>query len=202
LTPPDPAIANPQPAGQDSTTTRDDDEPQYLFRLISNIWHIRYQKETWEDTRKGNQAIEWLAELLAKPNRTLTSANLRGDPEGKLAADAMQGDEHIADCDDAELKAIKKKQDDIEAIAADSVWTEGLEEKYAELLLRLKDRKDETFRNRPKKDHHAIATQLRNLRRKLKESMPQLAAHLEASLKLDFPGFGYYPPDPPPAWEF
>jgi hypothetical protein len=54
-----------------------------------------------------------------------------------------------------------------------------------------------------KRHHQNIAAQLRSLmRNKLKGHMPQLAAHLVACLKLDFPEFGYYPPDPPPDWQF
>jgi hypothetical protein len=172
------------------------------LRLVGEVWHVRYRGEAGDYPAKGNLCIGWLVKLLAVPNRLLTVADLRGDPEGKLAADAVLGAERVADPDDVELKAIKKELDDIEATADLTEWTEGLEERKANLLRRLQGRMAERLGSQLQRGHANIATQLRNLRRKLERDMPQLVAHLKVSLKLDFPEFGYYPPDPPPNWQF
>jgi len=139
--------------------------------------------------------------VLAAPNRQLTVANLRGDPEEKLAADALLGGQ--PKMGSREIRDIKVKLEEIDGLAEATGWTEALEEKRAELLSHLKGPTGQVLDSRIKADHRNIATQLRALMRvKLKRHMPQLTAHLKASLKLDCPEFGYYPPSPPPAWQF
>jgi hypothetical protein len=78
------------------------------------------------------------------------------------------------------------------------LWSAAPETK---LLQQLKGPTERTFASPLKGEHHNIASQLRTFTRKLKDKMPQLAAHLHASLKLEFPHFGYYPPKPAPGWQ-
>jgi hypothetical protein len=166
-----------------------------------DVWHLRYQDESGDYPVKGNQSIGWLAKLLAAPNRALTVADLRGDPEGKLAADAMLGAEPETDREGT--AAIKRRLQEIADITAETGGSDSLHEEEAQLLGHLKEATwAKTLDSQLRRDHANIATQLRNFRRKLGTDMPQLAAHLKASLKLDFPEFGYYPPDPPPDWQF
>src|SRR5262249_18312718 len=104
--------------------------------------------------------------------------------------------------DGATCVAIHKELQDVNDLADTFGWNESLEKKRADLLDRLKTAK-RTLNPTLKRQHHNVATQLRTfVREKLVKDMPQLAAHLQASLKLDFPEFGYYPPDPAPDWQF
>jgi hypothetical protein len=168
---------------------------------------IRREGEYWQLTfgaERGGyptlNALEWLAALLGSPNRPYTVADLRGDPEGKLAGDARLRGERETDAEG--VRAIQKKLEDIEAVAAETGWTEAAENEKADLLARLEAADDGKRLADPLRTaHHAVATQFRNLRRRLREDMPELAAHLTAALKLDFPHFGYFPPAGTPAWE-
>jgi hypothetical protein len=168
--------------------------------LVGEVWRIRYRVELGDYPARGSLCIAWLVKLLAAPNRQLSVPEMRGDPEGKLTADAMIGGEREAD--GATLIAIKQRLDEINDITAGSGGSEELEEEKSELLERL-EAATKPFKTALKGAHHNIATQLRTFtRERLPEQMPQLAAHLKASLKLDFPDFGYYPPDPAPDWQF
>jgi hypothetical protein len=98
--------------------------------------------------------------------------------------------------------AIKKRLEDIEvALGETGAGSERLEEEKAKLLKQLTGPLGKKLESSLKSAHHNMASQLRSLQKKLKKRMPQLAAHLKAALKLEYPEFGYYPPDPPPAWQ-
>ena len=163
-----------------------------------DTWTIRY------GTEKGDYAdrksIGWLVQLLARPNRSLTVAELRGDPEGKLAADAYLGKE--AETNAEGILAIKKRLQEIEDTAAEVEWSEKSSDEYADLLRRVEAAKGgKQIVTSANKEHHNVASQLRILRRALKSNMPTLFAHLIASLQLDRPHLGYYPPVGAPNWK-
>jgi hypothetical protein len=171
------------------------------IRCINKTWHIRYRTEAGDFPASRTQCIAWLAKLLAAPNRMLTLADLRGDPEGKLAADALLGAEPETDREGA--KAIRRRLQEIDEITDETGISVSLEEEKAQLLASMKDgcwwKK---LKTRLQSDHANIATQFRNFCRKLKDKMPWFAEHLKASLQLNYPEFGYYPPSPPPDWQF
>src|SRR5439155_7982880 len=157
--------------------------------LVGGVWHLSYGTEKGEYPKTGNKSIEWLARLLAAPNRSLTVADLQGDPEGKLAADARLRGEHETDLEG--IKAIRTRLAEIEDIAAETGGSDALEDEKADLLRRLQAADDNKQMTSPlRAAHHNIATQIRNLRDKLTNDMPNLAAHLIATLKLDSPRFG------------
>ena len=142
-----------------------------------------------------------LARNGVKPRENIYCVPGTGDPEGKLAADATLGAEPETDREG--IAAIKRRLQEIADVTAGTGGSESLQEEAATLLGRLKESSwAKTLESRLRLDHKNIATQLRSFRRKLKGDMPHLAAHLKASMKLDFPEFGYYPPDPPPDWQF
>ena len=110
-----------------------EDEKQVLsIRLVGKVWHLRYGAERGDYPKKGNKSIEWLAKLLAVPNRLLTVGDLRGDPEGRLAADARLRGESETDLEGA--KAIKNRLDEIESITCETGGSEALENEKAKLL--------------------------------------------------------------------
>jgi hypothetical protein len=178
----------------------DQPAPAYRIRRNGKTWHLQYQHESYEDSVQGNQCIGWLAKLLAVPNRLLAVADLRVDPDRKIAADATLGAD--AEIDREGIAAIRQRLEDIEESAPKTGLTEAQEHEKEELLNQLKGPKGKMLGSQLRRAHANIATQLRNLMKKLKEVMPQFAGHLRASLNLDFPDFGYYPPNPPPAWHF
>jgi len=171
------------------------------IRLVTEVWHLCYGTETGEYPKKGHGCMEWLAKLLGAPNRSLSVAELRGDPEGRLAADALLVGELETDRDG--VKAIKKRLKEIEDITEETGGSEALENEKARLLHQLEDAGDcKQITNRLRKTHHNMATQIRRLRdKKLVKNMPNLAAHLKATLKFDIPDFGYYPPHGTPSWK-
>jgi hypothetical protein len=183
---------------QEQELPSDRPDSEYQLRLVGKVWHVRYLGEEGDYPAEDNQALGWLAKLLAASKRLLTMAELRGDPEGKLTADAMLGSEREADR--TAINAIKRQLEDIDEVANTAGWSAELEKQKADLLDRLKTAA-KALNPTLKREHHNVATQLRALyREKLVKDMPLLAAHLQEWLKLDYPYVGYDPPDPPPTW--
>jgi hypothetical protein len=175
------------------------DEVNFVKR-VGEVWHLCYRGEKGQYPEKGNRCIGWLDQILRHPRRSLTVAELVGDPESKLAGIAKFGGERVTD--DAGIQSIRSRLDEIEDIIAETGGSEYLETEKTDLLYRLQTaaHKDQ-IRTPLQNQHHNIATQLRTFLRKLQTDMPGLAAHLKPSLKLAFPHFGYYPPDGTPAWK-
>jgi CheY-like chemotaxis protein len=169
--------------------------------LRADVWHLRYHGESGDYPRKGNQSLVWLHALLAAPNKLFTVPDLQGDPDGKLAADALIGDEWETDV--AGLKKIKDRLDEIEEIVEKTGGSESLENEKADLLNRIQQaRRGKKMDSPLKAAHRNIAVQIRALRdNKLAKDMPLLAAHLRAALKLYYPYVGYYPSPGTPAWQ-
>lgn len=166
---------------------------------MAEVWHLRYGTETGEYPKKGNLCIEWLAKLLAAPNRSLTVADLRGDPEGKLAADGMLRGE--CETDREGVNIIKYRLEEIEDMTAATGGSEAMENEKADLLRQLQAARDNMQLDSPlRKAHHNAATQIRMFLRKLATTMPKLSGHLDEALKLDFPHLGYYPPAVTSPW--
>jgi len=160
------------------------------IRLVGEIWQVRYGTE--EGYYKKNLAMDWLVKLLTAPNKHLTVADLRGDPEGKLAAAAILGRQSETDL--RGLAAINRRLQEIDDIAAETAWTESLEDERGSLLSMVEDASSgKVFPSELCGAHNNIATQLRSLVRKLEIAMPELAGHLKASLKLCLPDFRYSP---------
>jgi CheY-like chemotaxis protein len=171
------------------------------IRLKGEIWHLRFHGESADYPRKGNQSLTWLHMLLATPNKRFSVAELLGDPDGKLAAEAKIGTERVTD--DAGLKRIKLRLEEIDEIIANTGGSEALDHEKAALLKQLQEALRGKKTDSPLKDaHRNIAVQTRALRdKKLAKDMPVLAAHLRAALKLNFPNVGYYPPVGTSSWQ-
>jgi hypothetical protein len=170
------------------------------IRLVGEVWHLHYQGESGDYPAKDNQALSWLAKLLAAPGRHLTVADLRGDPEGKLKADATARGERLTDTEG--LRGIWTRLQGIDALSESTGGSATLEEERADLLRKVKEGEEgKQAQTSAGKAHHNTATQLRNLRKKLADKMPALAAHLDSTLDLAAPDFRYNPPASTPAWK-
>jgi CheY-like chemotaxis protein len=178
-----------------------EEHAENAIRLKAEVWHLRFHGESGDYPRKGNQSLVWIHKLLAAPNKPFTVAELQGDPLGKLAADGALGDE--GQTDDAGIKKIKHRIEEIDDIAKETGGSEALDEEKAVLEKQFQEslrgkKMDSSLRDA----HRNIAVQIRALRdKKLAKGMPRLAAHLRAALKLDFPYIGYYPPPGTSAWQ-
>ena len=78
-----------------------------------------------------------------------------------------------------------------------------MESEKANLLDRLKFyEKTKQISSPVRKAYNNITTQIRQLRRKLRKSMPQMEAHLKASIKQESENFsvGYFPPASTSPW--
>jgi hypothetical protein len=168
------------------------------IECVGQIWHLRYQGEYAEFPVQGNLCLKWLAQIVTSPRRTLTVAGLRGDPEGKLKADASLGNQYVAD--DPIARAILIELDDVDATIEATGNTERLEEKRAALLKELDTKQLKRFASPLEKTHHSMATQIRKFCKGLADQMPGLHAHLKVSLQLASPHFLYNPPAGTPAW--
>lgn len=196
------ALASPQAATPLPAAVPDKEEAvehEYSVSLVGEIWHLRFGGESTQCARSGNQVLGWLPKLLTARNRLVTVADIRGDPDGRLAGDAKLLEQR--ETDTAGLRKIKDRLEDIDQL--DPAGTnESLQEEKTDLLQRLGAACEaKQFSSNLRSDHHNIATQIRSFIKKLKDSMPLLAAHLQASLKLDYPNFGYFPPTGTPVWK-
>jgi hypothetical protein len=167
-------------------------------RREAEVWHFRYLKEKGSYTDR--KCIPWLVKLLAAPGSKLTVADLRGDPEGKLAEDASQVATPKAD-----HQAVKDALAELKGIADIRDGTGGsdaLDEREAALRAYVDgDPAKKTLTSNLKRYHHNICSQLNDFLKALASDMPLLAAHLEAGISKNFPHFRYSPPNHPPDWK-
>jgi hypothetical protein len=171
------------------------------LRRVGQVWHMCYHDEQADFPVKGNQFLGWLAKLLAQPNKNLTVAELWGDPKGKITADARLGGERAKDKES--LQKIWSEIQDIDAIAEEKGWTDGLTEQKNRLLkevARCSARK--RLRTGVGNSYNNITTQKRQFLAKLKKDMPRLAAHLRSCLQssADDLSLSYQPPAGTPIW--
>ncbi len=197
------AIGRSYERARDKRLSADAEDGDNAIRQVGRVWEIRFQRERGCYPVTGNKAVGDLVKLLAAPNRQLTVAQLLGDPEGKLKTNSRLGAELETDAEG--VKAIKRRLTEIEDIAEEVGWSRHLENEHATLVARLKGIRSGTHKkmiNTPeKRAHSTIAVRIRAFLKKLANGMPNLAAHLTAALKLDFPKFGYYPPPGTPRWK-
>jgi hypothetical protein len=150
-------------------------EPGNSIRQVGDIWHLRYQDESGDYPAKDNQALGWLAQLLAAPGRHLTVADVRGEPEGKLRADATPKGERLIDAEGLEL--IWKRLQEKDHLTENTGPSEKLEEERADLLRAVKEwEKGKQVQTPLTKGHHNIATQLETDERTANPSRLPLAA--------------------------
>jgi hypothetical protein len=171
------------------------------LRRVGDVWHLRFQDESGDFPVRGNKFIGWLAKLLAMPGHAWTVAELYGDPEGKLAADASLGGQAAKDTE--ALQAIQKRIDDIDAITQETGGSEELEDERARLLRQVKRHSaKDRMSAAVTKAYNNFAAQKSQFLKKLKDNMPQLAAHLKASLQSSGTDYtiSYRPPDGTPPW--
>jgi hypothetical protein len=177
------------------------DDSRLFLRRVGKVWHLRYQNEKADFPVAGNQFLGWLVKLLSMPGRSLTVAELLGDPDGKLAADALLGGECVTDQEG--IRAIKERIEEIDEIAKGTGGSEELDNERAELLKQLMG-SSATGRVRASvcKAYNNITTQKRQFLKKLQSEMPQLASHLKACI-LPFANdctLSYRPPNGMPRW--
>jgi hypothetical protein len=191
------SIALPELLGKLRATESDPgDDSGMSLRRVGKVWHVRYQSEKADFPVAGNKFLGWLAKLLAKPDRSLTVAELLGDPDGKLAADALLGGEPVTDQEG--IRAIRERLEEIDEITKETGGSEKLENEKEALLRQFKGRMGASVRTA----YNNITTQKRQFVRKLKAEMPQLAAHLKACIGQAANDYtlSYRPPAGTPRW--
>jgi hypothetical protein len=193
--------ADSEPPKLRATEQDDGDDSDTSLRRVGKVWRFRYRVEKADFPVVGNQFLGWLAKLLSKPDRSLTVADLLGDPDGKLAADALLGGERLTDKES--IRAIRQRSEDIDEIKARTGGSEVLDDERAELLQRIEGN-PATGRMGATvcKAYQNITTQKRQFLKKLKSDMPGLAAHLKACI---LPcgndcTISYRPPAGTPCW--
>jgi hypothetical protein len=190
-----------QGGSQPAPASHEADQARNIIRLVGEVWQLRYQGEEGNYPVKGNQAAGWLAKLLTSPGRLLTVADLRGDPEGKLAADSLLGSD--PKMDKAAFQEIWKEYQDIQARIEEFGSTAEEDARLEAVLARVREAEGyRQMENRLAVEHHNMASQIRAFLKKLKSGpMTRLATHLKGTLQLDRPHFLYNPPAGTPVWD-
>jgi hypothetical protein len=194
------------------------------IRLVGDVWELRFGRELGQFPAKGYKCIPWICTILSRPNRTLTVAEVRGDPEGLLAADALLGAELETTAESASnirerLVKLDKELKDVDEMAADLGWSEtltakkvALKEEQGCLVSQIRQTANngksgrsplrKRFRTPLERSHHNMATQIRTfIRDELTTAMPRLAEHLSTWLALEKPSFRYCPPSGTTSWK-
>jgi len=166
-------------------------------RLVEEVIEVRFQGKTKPYWRKANLALSWLVGLLGKPYHAFTVAELRGDPEGKIAIDSarttVRGEERNDILD--RLAPLYKELNEVQEEGDRDGWTDALTVRKSELLESVKTAGAAEMECHLKRKHSTVAKQLRTLVRKKLAGFPALAAHLGAHLDMEFPHFVYKPPE-------
>jgi hypothetical protein len=186
---------------QSGTSVAPTTVPELTIRLVGEVWHLRFHTERGDYPAPRNKCLGWLAKLLSKPHHRWTVAELYGDSDDKLAADALIVGEAVMDQE--ALRRIKNRIEDIDQYIDDGLSTETLETEKEDLLKQLKPYARKERMDSPiAKAYNNITTQIRQFRQKVKAGMPGLEAHLRASIKPDASDFSivYCPPSGTPLW--
>jgi hypothetical protein len=178
-----------------------DEESECSIRKLGHLWYVRFQREKKEFPVGGSKCLQWLMIVLMRPNHAFPINELLADPQGKLLAGVFFKPE--TETDQTGFLVLRRELDDINALI-ELGSTESLEKRKDDILARVRRAQEQCKLgggDPAKKAHHNICTQIRKFTRKLRDSMPLLADHLSASLKLEFPSIGYFPPSGSPAWK-
>jgi hypothetical protein len=190
-----------QPPGEGSVEQPGHETAGNVIRRVGGVWHLRYESESADFPVAGTKFLGWLAELLSKPSRAITVAELYGDPGGKLTADARLGGEDTTDRE--ALQAIRNRLEDIKEQREDTGGSDALDNEEADLLRQVAGYSaKKRIESRVGKAYNNIATQKRQFLQKLKPKMPALAAHLKACLIPSANDYtlSYRPPAGTPRW--
>jgi hypothetical protein len=202
------AVGQPAPANLPEQSVRDCAPAPSLSRSLAplslcrvgEVWRLRYHDEEGDFPVSGNHFIGWLAKLLAKPNYHWTIAELIGDLERKIAADAALGGEDALDAE-----GIRETRKEIETIDEflKMGGSEQLENERARLLRQLNGQMGARLKTAAENAYNNISTQKRKFLPKLGRSMPKLASHLKACLDHDASSyaFSYRPPEGSSRWQ-
>jgi hypothetical protein len=196
-----PGEAEPESGATGDRTKVANAEPEHVIRRNCGMWHIQYLDEAGDFPVTGNKCLSHLAAVLIRPNHLFGISELVGDLEGKLEAEAhFSGDKET---DLAGLVVLQRELDEVEALLELGQTDALLERKQRVLGLIKRAAKGRTLgKGSPvRKAHHNISSQIRGfIREKLEADMPQFAAHLKASIRMEFPDIGYFPPAGCPGW--
>jgi hypothetical protein len=187
--------ASPQPP------TAVSPEPNQYLRRVGEVWDLRYGDELFRIAVDRCQFVSWLAKLLVKPNYAWLVTELRGDPEGKLKADAAI--RNTPAMDDSYVQAIRRELEDIEAQAAATSWTEALEERRDRCVRKLTPyAKREHLKSPARAAFENVSKQSRNFLANLGPHAPRLAEHFRRTIVLGGQSLSvtYSPPPGTPAW--
>jgi hypothetical protein len=171
------------------------------IRVCGRVWKVCFLGEFGDFPVRGNKCLSWLTKVLVRPNRSSPINELLGDADGRLGFGSRYVGEE--ETDQEGLLVLKRELDEVNSLL-EIGSTHDLEQRKADILQRIQrahDRRKLTDGDPLKKPHHNVCTQIRKFIRSIQDDMPRLAAHLETSVKLEYPDVGYYPPPNSPAWK-
>src|SRR5262249_36352936 len=106
-----------------------DRQQENSIRRNGDYWHLSYDGESGDYPHI--QSLDWLHKLLAAPNKLIPVAELRVDPDSKIAASDRLSSPALAD--DLAIKAIKDRLEDIAEIENITGGSVSLETEKAHL---------------------------------------------------------------------
>jgi hypothetical protein len=187
-----------------------------LFRLIGEVWHVRYVEngEVGNFQDRSDSALRHLARLLAEPNRRFRAPDFYPPPPGAVppphfGRDASSDDQSLKECE-AELtdlvREIKEADD-----AHDAETAAALRDKFKALTDYLEGEKAARNLGHKKrcgtlspaeKADQALRMGLERAKDRFRrQKMPKLADHLEKYLSNEDGEWWYAPPPETSPWQ-
>jgi hypothetical protein len=179
---PVPPAATGEPGGEGARPPTEE-APVMFLRYLGGIWRLRYPGDPdREFPVKGHKFLGWLAKLLSKPGHPWTVAELLGDPDGKIEADASLGGERVHDREG--IRKIWNRIEEIDAITEATGGSAALEAEKDDLLQEVTGHAaTKQAEAEVRQAYNNITTQKRLFLKKLAKEMPRLAAHLRTHLR-------------------
>jgi hypothetical protein len=181
----------------------------YLFERDGNIWRLRFGGRGGSLT--NSKGLRCTVRLLEKPNQPIDALDLEGVEASRIprqqADDAVLTEETKAKFKE-ELAAIRAEKD-AAGNSGNDLEYERLEKAENALLKQLKAAVGMTGRSRKLRagnaavaSHDRVEKAIKAARKKIAQAgMPELADHLETSIKAEGVSFAYRPGSPAPDWK-
>jgi hypothetical protein len=179
----------------------------YEIQLEGANWILRYGAEKGLYPEKDYGALATVAKLLARPGVYLDLKDLV-DADTRKLLDCRES--RTDALDDEGIGRLKRRYTELKADMAgeqDPLVRKENEQELKSIAAEVKkatgpgNRKRKLGRTLAEKAWDALTTQLRRLWPRLRDNkMPQLADHLEQSIRCNYPSIAYIPPDGTSSW--
>jgi len=204
----------------DHNTEMDDHHSEFVFSLVGEIWKIRFNDE--EADLKDSKGLRYIHTLLSSPGHpiradilggggkvhdpNLTGTKITSDIESDLLGEGSGSDissTRVIELIEAQLEELR---DDLNAMIPGSDEYFLQEERITEMEKYKSKHYNKFGQDRPVADsgdraRSTVTHNINNAEKKIKQSMPNLFAHLKRHLDTGFECIYNPPPESLPNWE-